>query len=243
MPDDPNTPLTTKIKIKDKQGNVIREKEVATYAGLLSRAHAEGLCEISTSIVQIPIDENGFVCIAKAVVKTKKGVFSGIGDASPRNVTKMIVPHLIRMAETRAKARALRDAVNIGLVALEELGDDIGEGMNHPDEYSNRSHSSGNGHGNSNGNGHGNGNGAAHNGGNGHSWNGGSQCNGEPMTDTQRRFIYRLLSENGIEADAATTVIIEECGANSIASVSKQEASWLIERFRTRGGQEARHGN
>lgn len=242
MPEDPNTPLTTKIKIKDKQGQVVSEKEVATYAGLLSRAHTEGLCEINTTIIQIPIEDNGFVCIARADIKTKKGAFSGIGDASPRNVNKMIVPHLIRMAETRAKARALRDAVNIGLVALEELGDDVGEGMNHHDEYSDRSPSSGNGYGNSNGNGHGNGNGAGHNGGNGHSWNGGIQCANETMTDAQRRLIYRLLSENGIEADAATTVIIEECGTNSITSVSKEEASWLIERFRNNNGQEAQHG-
>jgi hypothetical protein len=49
--------------------------------------------------------------------------FSGLGDASPENVGRTIAPHLIRMAETRAKARALRDAVNVGATAMEELSD------------------------------------------------------------------------------------------------------------------------
>jgi hypothetical protein len=94
------------------------------YAGLLEEAHARGLRSIETELLQVPGVENGEVAIARAVVRTEEGKFSGIGDASPGNVSRAIVPHLIRMAETRAKARALRDAINVGVAALEELGDE-----------------------------------------------------------------------------------------------------------------------
>ncbi len=94
------------------------------YAGLLEEAHARGLRSIETELLQVPGAENGEVAIARAVVRTEEGKFSGIGDASPGNVSRAIVPHIIRMAETRAKARALRDAINVGVAALEELGDE-----------------------------------------------------------------------------------------------------------------------
>jgi hypothetical protein len=94
------------------------------YAGLLDEAHVRGLRSIETELLQVPASENSEVAIARAVVRTEEGKYSGIGDASPQNVTRAIVPHLIRMAETRAKARALRDAINVGVTALEELGDE-----------------------------------------------------------------------------------------------------------------------
>lgn len=93
------------------------------YEGLLDEAHQQGLSRITTTLIQVPHQDNGNVAIVAAEVETAKGAFSGIGDASPTNVNRMIAPHLIRMAETRAKARALRDAVNVGVTALEELGD------------------------------------------------------------------------------------------------------------------------
>ena len=93
------------------------------YAGLLDLAHERGLKAITTTLVQIPSELNGQMAIVHATVETSQGTFTGLGDADTSNVSRMMVPHLIRMAETRAKARALRDAVNVGVTALEELGD------------------------------------------------------------------------------------------------------------------------
>jgi hypothetical protein len=99
-------------------------KQYVLFAGLLDEAHNRGLSSIDTEIVQVPTEENGQVAVVKATVQMEDGrTFSGIGDASPGNVGRNIVPHIIRMAETRAKARALRDAVNVGATALEELSD------------------------------------------------------------------------------------------------------------------------
>jgi hypothetical protein len=99
-------------------------KQYVLFAGLLDEAHQNGLRGIDTELVQVPTAENGNVAVIKATVEMEDGrTFSGIGDASPENVGRNIVPHIIRMAETRAKARALRDAVNVGATALEELSD------------------------------------------------------------------------------------------------------------------------
>lgn len=103
----------------------LQGREYVTYEGLLDEAHKRGLKAIRTSLVQMPgaANEQTAIVTAEVEFETKEGtrVFTGIGDASPRNVSRGILPHLIRMAETRAKARAMRDGTNIGMTAFEEL--------------------------------------------------------------------------------------------------------------------------
>jgi hypothetical protein len=97
------------------------------FSGLLALAHEEGLTRVTTTLVQLPNENNGNVAICHATVETTKGSFDGIGDASPGNVGRAIAPHLIRMSETRAVARAFRVAVNVGEALADDPSDDARE--------------------------------------------------------------------------------------------------------------------
>jgi hypothetical protein len=52
-------------------------------------------------------------------------VFEDVGDATPKNVNRQVAPHFMRCAATRAKARALKDALDLSAYcALEEIGEE-----------------------------------------------------------------------------------------------------------------------
>ena len=206
-------PLLKSIEIKDRTGRVVGTKEVVTYPGLLSKAHEEGLAHIRTRLLQIPEDGNGRTAIAKAEVQTAKGTFEALGDASPESVTGFLLPHLIRMAETRAKARALRDAVNIGVVSFEEL--DGGEPTAGTTDLGSGAQPS--------------------NGSPAPPTNGSLKARVDgytpPMSEAQRRYLFRILAGYGIEGDAAHAYLKEHLGVTKLSGVSKFEATKLIDRL------------
>ncbi len=111
-------------KLDEKFIMKIDDKDFVLYAGLLDVAHQKNLSSVDVELIQAPSEENKFTAICKATVKTVDGkTFTDIGDANPANCNYKIVKHIIRLSATRAKARAFRDMDNIGMTALEELGD------------------------------------------------------------------------------------------------------------------------
>ncbi len=102
----------------------IEGRDFVTYPGLLDLGHQKGLESIEVEPIQLPNPENDHFAVCKAVVTSSRGeTFTDIGDANPQNTSARVSKHLLRMASTRAIARALRTFTNIGMTCLEELDD------------------------------------------------------------------------------------------------------------------------
>lgn len=218
-------PLIHRLPVKDRTGKVVAEKEVAAYRGLLHLAHDQGLRSVRTELLQFPSADNGHTTIVRAVVRTGKGTFTGIGDASPSNVNPKVAPHAIRMAETRAEARAFRKALDIGVVALEELDADLEDGITYegailpkgsPRPAPNPGSSNG-------------------------EQRSRAVTNGDDRSvptdfrasDAQRKFLFRLVHEAGFVGDAAREFLHKELGVSSVKEASKGAVSALIDRLKS----------
>jgi predicted nucleic acid-binding Zn finger protein len=95
-------------RLDDRFMTNIKGKDFVLYAGVLDLATQNGLLKLEVELLQYPSKENGNEAICRAVAVGKSGqVFSDVGDANPNNCHSMIAKHLIRMASTRAKGRAL----------------------------------------------------------------------------------------------------------------------------------------
>jgi hypothetical protein len=90
------------------------------YAGLLAKAHEAGLVKLEA---RIEFHSDSLVLASCTATFSDGRVCTEWADATPENVGMQVRPHWIRMALTRAKARALRDALNIGMCAVEEMNE------------------------------------------------------------------------------------------------------------------------
>jgi hypothetical protein len=96
----------------------IHGKDFIQYEGLLAMAHEQGLQELGSGFMTV--SETLAIAFAWATFKDGRK-FWDAGDATPDNVHTQVKVHFPRVALTRAKARVLRDALNIGMVSVEEL--------------------------------------------------------------------------------------------------------------------------
>jgi len=113
-------------KISEEHIISIDGKPYVKYSGLLEAAHRSGLKDLQVKLIQSPNRDNGYtaVCEATAVIKTRsrEKTYIEIGDANPSSIgDSRLSVHAIRIAATRAKARALRDALRISICSVEEL--------------------------------------------------------------------------------------------------------------------------
>jgi hypothetical protein len=113
-------PAPTKTVPKRSWFVCIHGTEAIRFEGVRALAEEAGLVALETTVVQATAD----LAICQCTATFRDGrVFTDIGDATPDNVaTKALRPHFVRIAATRATARALRRALNISQVAVEELG-------------------------------------------------------------------------------------------------------------------------
>ncbi len=121
----------------------IQGKNHPTYGSILDRAHRNvtdrGFTYVGCreEVVQAPTMDNGMMAIVYAELTFeddagKEYRFGALGDATPDNVTGFVKPAFFRMASTRAKGRAMREALNIAEALDEEVAEGTAQNVSTP---------------------------------------------------------------------------------------------------------------
>jgi hypothetical protein len=114
-------PVETPQGIPQQHLVLIQGKPFVKFAGLLQMAHERGLVALTADWTF----NDAELSLAHAVATFQDGRrFEESGDATPANTNRKVAVHFRRVALTRAKARVLRDALGIDLVAVEELAEE-----------------------------------------------------------------------------------------------------------------------
>ncbi len=88
------------------------------YVGLLQLAHARGLLSLKARFISVTPE----LALAEAEATFADGrVFVEAADSTTANCGPQVRAHFPRMALVRAKARCLRDALNVSECSLEEV--------------------------------------------------------------------------------------------------------------------------
>ena len=104
--------LTLSLGLSLSKGELlwIRDKWYVSHSGLLQIAHRRKCLEIRTTVQEQLTSPSLNRWVFKATVrKSLKETFDGYGDADPSNVSALVQGAEMRVAETRAVNRTLRD--------------------------------------------------------------------------------------------------------------------------------------
>lgn len=102
----------------------IKGNDYIKYSGLLAYAHEKGLVNMWIVDKRIEVESKTAIIQVKIQMADEIGnllEFEGIGSANKQNTPLHLEGSYVELAHTRAKARALRDALNIDLVSFEEV--------------------------------------------------------------------------------------------------------------------------
>jgi hypothetical protein len=98
------------------------------YRGLLVEAHRLGVSGIRVRALQLPSPANGQRAVCEARVTAPAGEFTALGEAWPGSAARGDATTLLLLAQLRARARALCEALNLRLVPIEDSAAYLPEG-------------------------------------------------------------------------------------------------------------------
>ncbi|HZC24839.1 MAG TPA: hypothetical protein VE866_15985, partial [Candidatus Binatia bacterium] len=118
--------LLTEYQFCVKKGDLrlIQGRWYVTHTGLLGLSVRRRCQGVHSEPLPLFCDAASSRWAFKAIVYKSRGCkgFVGHGDADPSNVSSLVRGAEMRIAETRAVDRALREAFGVGICSIEEIG-------------------------------------------------------------------------------------------------------------------------